>query len=285
MLNTRIVRASVRTAGCRRVQRIPSADVPPHGSASVAALPPVRRQRHRQHQEDAGQTSSVSVAKGQARPAANSAAPIGGPASWLSVRNPVCRRALAMARSSRSTSIGSRVWLVLSANTSLTATSPSPASATRRSASRSAAGRRSRPARRPGRGWRRRRSAGGPSGRRARRRRGRRPAGAPSATGRRATPGTRPSSGWRPAGSPAARAIPSPRFVVQLEASNQRKRGPSRAGTNVSTSGAMASRWYGARRVGPTDSCRGPRSPSAIRIALREPGDRACNCVITRRRP
>ena len=48
----------------------------------------------------------------------NRAAPNGGPASWFSVMNPVCNRALASARSSRATSIGSRVCELLSAKTS-----------------------------------------------------------------------------------------------------------------------------------------------------------------------
>ena len=55
---------------------------------------------------------------GQAAPTAKSAAPSGGPASWFSVMKPVCSRALATARSSRATSIGSSVCELLSAKTS-----------------------------------------------------------------------------------------------------------------------------------------------------------------------
>ena len=55
---------------------------------------------------------------GHGEPTANSAAPIGGPASWLKVTSPVSTRALAVARSPRWTSIGASVWVVVSANTS-----------------------------------------------------------------------------------------------------------------------------------------------------------------------
>jgi hypothetical protein len=63
-------------------------------------------------------------------PAANSAAPIGGPASWSKVINPASSRELATARSSRETSIGTRVAEVLSAKTSAVDSRPNATSAT-----------------------------------------------------------------------------------------------------------------------------------------------------------
>ena len=69
-------------------------------------------------------TSTVSATNGHTTPAANSAAPIGGPTSWLSVMKPVCSRELAIARSSRCTSIGVSVAEVLSAKTSAVVEQP-----------------------------------------------------------------------------------------------------------------------------------------------------------------
>ena len=51
-------------------------------------------------------------------PAAKSAAPTAGPTSWFIVIPAVISRALPMPRSALSTTIGSSVWLVVSAKTS-----------------------------------------------------------------------------------------------------------------------------------------------------------------------
>ena len=75
-------------------------------------------------------TSTAWLTNGSAMPSANSAAPIGGPTSWLIVTSPAWSRELATARSSRRTSIGSRVWAALSANTSAVESTKSAASTT-----------------------------------------------------------------------------------------------------------------------------------------------------------
>ncbi len=61
---------------------------------------------------------SAWVANGTKWPAVNRNAPIGGPASWLMVMTPVITREFATARSSRWTSIGTSVLVLLSAKTS-----------------------------------------------------------------------------------------------------------------------------------------------------------------------
>src|SRR4051812_41079765 len=66
-------------------------------------------------------TSTACAANGQADPTVNRAAPMGGPTSWLTVMKPTWMRELARARSSRSTSMGSSVLVVLSAKTSAVA--------------------------------------------------------------------------------------------------------------------------------------------------------------------
>ena len=63
-------------------------------------------------------TNRAWARNGQAIPAANRAAPIGGPASWLAVMKPAISRALPIGRSARSTTIGSKVWEVVSAKVS-----------------------------------------------------------------------------------------------------------------------------------------------------------------------
>ncbi|HVH24342.1 MAG TPA: hypothetical protein VNA11_17985, partial [Pseudonocardia sp.] len=63
-------------------------------------------------------SSATWATNGQAAPARNSAAPIGGPASWLPTIRPALSRALAMPRSGLATSIGSSVVLMVSATVS-----------------------------------------------------------------------------------------------------------------------------------------------------------------------
>jgi hypothetical protein len=60
----------------------------------------------------------ASATKEVARPRANRAAPIGGPASWFTVIKPAINRALPSARSERATITGSSVAAVVSARTS-----------------------------------------------------------------------------------------------------------------------------------------------------------------------
>jgi hypothetical protein len=82
-------------------------DVAPHGTRGLARLTAVPGQDHLCHKKNSGGAHHRLRHERQRRTqSAKSAAPIGGPASWLSVMNPVCRRELASARSSRGTSIG-----------------------------------------------------------------------------------------------------------------------------------------------------------------------------------
>lgn len=118
----------VRTAAWFTVQRKPSAMSRRRLRLSCAGRSRTGS-RTRDTSTTAAATSTSSVANGQAAPAANSAAPIGGPISWLRVMKPVCSRALATVRSSRCTSIGVSVPAVLSANTSATVSRPIAASA------------------------------------------------------------------------------------------------------------------------------------------------------------
>ncbi len=160
---------------------------------------------------------------------------MGGPASWLRVMNPVWSRELATARSSRRTSIGVRVAVVLSAKTSAVASSPRASSATvteTRPAIIVAMRTLSTTARIPSAAITiRRRSSRSDST----------PAYRPNTSGgahrSRAASDTRNGSRVSDATSsgPAATATPSPRFVVQDDANSQRKPAPSRAGTRPST--------------------------------------------------
>ena len=117
MLKMKIVSTSVRTAAWCRTHRNPSAMSCPMWLASARS----RRcggSATRETSSAPSATSTAWVTNGRAIPAAKSAAPIGGPASWLTVMKPVWSREFAIARSSRGTSIGSSVWEVLSAKTS-----------------------------------------------------------------------------------------------------------------------------------------------------------------------
>ena len=71
------------------------------------------------------------AANGQARPSANSSAPIGGPTSWLSVTKPVMQPGVGDAEVVAATSIGSSVEVVVSANTSAVPSRNIAASTTR----------------------------------------------------------------------------------------------------------------------------------------------------------
>ncbi len=113
----KIVSTSVRTAAWCRTHRNPSAMSCPMWRASARS----RRcagSATRETSRAPSATSTAWVTNGRAIPAAKSAAPIGGPASWLTVMKPVWSREFAIARSSRGTSIGSSVWELLSAKTS-----------------------------------------------------------------------------------------------------------------------------------------------------------------------
>src|SRR5659263_664342 len=196
-------------------------------------------------------TTSAWVAKGNAVPTAKSSAPIGGPASWLTVMKPVWSRALAIARSSRSTSMGSSVCEELSANTSAV---PSTKRETRTTTidTRSVTTASARSIRTTARTtstvttMRRRSSLSV-----------RAPANNPNING---------GNHWTVAASatragllvseattsgPAAIAMPSPRLLTHDDASSHRKPVPRRAGATVSTSRLTTARWYpsGARRT------------------------------------
>ncbi len=131
MLKVKIVSTRVRTAALPRTQRKPSAMswrtcVGPASASGSSG----RGRTRREISSVPSRTSTPWAANGHAIPVAKRAAPIGGPPSWLTVMNPVCRRELAIARSSRSTIIGSRVWLALSANISAVPSRNSAASTT-----------------------------------------------------------------------------------------------------------------------------------------------------------
>src|SRR6266545_1714962 len=121
-----VAQAVLAAAGVLLVSRVV---LPAHGRGSPAPRPwagsPTR---------DTSSTPAAArtawATNGHARPAANRAAPIGGPASWLSVMAPAWSRELATGRSSRCTSIGASVVEVLSANTSAVASRPRATSAT-----------------------------------------------------------------------------------------------------------------------------------------------------------
>ena len=119
MLKAKITSASVRTGAWPRIQRNPSAmsrrtwvsgtpRTPPRGVAIRATRTTLRP------------TQATCTTNGHTMPAANRNAPSGGPTSWLAVRKPACSRAFPMPRSALSTSIGSSVPVVVSANTSAT---------------------------------------------------------------------------------------------------------------------------------------------------------------------
>ena len=94
-LKVTITRDRVRTAGCpsshrtpsamsRRTWVLPGSRTGPAGSADAGHEDGGQQHRRRSGHRTAGRV-----------PVANSAAPIGAPASWLSVMNPVCSRAWA----------------------------------------------------------------------------------------------------------------------------------------------------------------------------------------------
>jgi len=235
MLKTRAVRHSVRTAGWRTVQRNPAA----MSLRRSRGWPVDSRSRGGSDTRDTSSSPAamrmVLVANGQDRPAAKSTAPIAGPVSLFSVMRPARTRALAIARSSRRTSIGVSVPVVLSTNTSAVASSASVSSTT---------GTDTRPVtntptstpRAPTRtafatSTMRRRSSRSEST----------PAQSPNTSGgaqrSRAASATRSGLAVSDATSsgPAATAIPSLRFVAHDDASNQRNPLPNRAGTTAST--------------------------------------------------
>ena len=182
----------------------------------------------------AARSSTPCATKGIEVPAANSAAPRGGPASWLTVMKPVWMRALPTARSSRCTSIGSNVPEALSANVSAvprrnsaTSTTPidtvpvpmlatsSPRTMTRTTSTPMTSDRRSS------------RSVTTPAG------------SAKSSLGshcRVAASAIRNGESvcWATSSGPAAMASPSPRLPVHTDDSNQRKSLPRRAGATTS---------------------------------------------------
>ena len=234
MLNVKIVATSVRTAGCRHVHASPSAMSRPRCRRGAAGSRGTGGSVIRATSSTAAPTSRAWPTTGHTAPAANSAAPSGGPASWFTVMKPVCSRAFATARSSRATSIGRKVWAALSAKisavpsrNSAASTTPmvacpvarvaaSPASTTTRAAFTATTIRR-----------RSQRSASAPASR-------------PNSRGgshcRVAPSATRRASDVRDATSrgPAASAIPSPRLLTHDDASSHRKGRPSRAGATVS---------------------------------------------------
>ena len=177
-------------------------------------------------------------------PRANSAAPIGGPASWLTVMNPVCSRELrdrqvvAVRRASAGAS-GERCRR-------RSPRCPAANSATSTTGDRDAAGddrrRPARPARRRARRstaiTMRRRSSRSVSA----------PAHSPNSSGGAtaqwppARPGTARRVSEATSSGPAASAIPSPRLEIQDEARSNRNRGPRRLGTTTSTTRLTRSR-------------------------------------------
>ncbi len=130
-LNATIVSASVRIGGWARSQRTPSAR---------SARKPARRTGPSGSGCDRSTTREIStapnakhtalVAKGSAMPAANSTAPIGGASSWFVSRNAPSSRALAIPRSSRRTSRGTRLLLPTSAKVSAVPSTNSASSTT-----------------------------------------------------------------------------------------------------------------------------------------------------------
>ena len=234
MLKTKIVSTSVRTAAWCRTQRNPSA-MSWRTWLSMLRSRPCAGSTMRDTSTAPSATRTAWVRNGSAIAVANSAAPIGGPASWLTVMKPVWRRELPTARSWRSTSIGSSVLVVLSANTSavpsrniatstiaietvplITASASSTSTTARSRSTVTTMSRRSR------------RSATAPACR-PKRSGGSHCSNAASATRKASWVWDATSSG------PAAIAIPSPRFDTQDEASSHRKPTPRRSGTTAST--------------------------------------------------
>jgi hypothetical protein len=117
-LKVKIVIASVRTAACAHSQRHPSR----MSSRTRACCPeaPCTGSRTFQISITPASTHTLSVTNGSAIPAANSAAPTGGPASWFHTITPVRAREFAIPRSGFSTSIGSSVAVVVSPKASFT---------------------------------------------------------------------------------------------------------------------------------------------------------------------
>ena len=173
--------------------------------------------------------------KGHAVPAANSTAPTAGPTRLFMVSEPAEMRALPMPRSAFDTTIGSRVPVVVSANTSAV---PSRNIVTRTTATftEPVTSIAVRTARTPART----RSTATTSRRRSTRSAST-PAYSPnSSQGRNwSSPliATRNGSEvWDAISSgPAARAMPSPRLLVQDDPTSQRKDVPIRAGSTAST--------------------------------------------------
>ena len=128
-LKTTMVSASVRTGGLPSSQRTPSAmSWRTWLSTSSRTAPggvPIR-----EISTTPTATKTVVSMKGNAVALAKSSAPTAGPTSWLAVTAPAMMRALAMPRSRLSTSIGTRVAPVASANTSAAPSARSAASTT-----------------------------------------------------------------------------------------------------------------------------------------------------------
>ena len=127
MLKVKIVSTRVRTAACARTQRQPSA-ISSLMLVVAAGSRPCGGSAMRVTSTAPKPTRIAWPRNGRAIPSANSAAPMGGPASWLMVTKPAMIRALARGRSSRATSIGSNVADALSANTSAVASRNSASS-------------------------------------------------------------------------------------------------------------------------------------------------------------
>ena len=176
------------------------------------------------------------TANGQAMPAANKNAPIGGPASWFAVTKPAMSRAWPIARSALGITIGRSVWLAESANTSATPRANMTArtrktfttSVTMNVHSAAITATRS-PLATITMRRRFRRSASAPA-QRPNRSQGSRWSIAASATRNALSVCDATSRG------PAARAMPSPMLLVQDEPTSQRNDRPSRRGKTASTS-------------------------------------------------
>lgn len=124
MLNVKIVSTSVRTAGWWRTHARPS-PISCRSERLATRSRPEPGRRIPATISAATATSTACTANGTAGPNTNRAAPIGGPASWLTVMKAPRIRWFAAPRSSRATSIGVSVADALSAKTSRLATTNS----------------------------------------------------------------------------------------------------------------------------------------------------------------
>ncbi len=96
MLNVKMVSTRVRTAAWCRDPAEALGDVVTHVRRRLGRSRPWSGSAIREMSSAPSSTNTAWVANGHAIPTANRAAPIGGPASWLTVMNPIWSRALAM---------------------------------------------------------------------------------------------------------------------------------------------------------------------------------------------